>query len=252
MNHAKKLNNHKNLDGYRPNHVPKALKVIYGEESSNNSVREEKDMQVPGKQNMRRLPLLPIRGLVVYPGMVLHLDVGREKSVRALEKAIVEDSMILLCSQTENDIEDPSTDDIYRVGTIVKVRKMVKLPNGTIRVQVEGIIRAEAVVYLANDAFYEVNVREMPEEASTDLEIDALMRTVLSQFEHYINLTEKVTPETLAAISVIDKPGRLADVICSRLSLKIKDKQEILETVDVKERLEMLLPIVNNELTTHM
>ncbi|TMV45318.1 hypothetical protein FE783_29915 [Paenibacillus mesophilus] len=209
-------------------------------------------MQVPSKQKMRRLPLLPIRELVVYPGMLLHLDVGREKSVRALEKAIVEDSMILLCSQTEKDVEDPSTDDIYRVGTIAKVRKMVKLPNGTIRVQVEGIIRAEVVEYLADDAYYEVNVREMPEEESTDPEIDVLMRTVLSQFEHYINLSKKITPEALAAVSDIDKPGRLADVICNRLSLKIKDKQEILETIDVKERLEMLLPILNNEQTTHM
>ncbi|TMV43935.1 endopeptidase La, partial [Paenibacillus mesophilus] len=155
-------------------------------------------MQVPSKQKMRQLPLLPLRGLTVYPGMVLHLDVGRENSVRALEKAMVEDSMILLCSQTEADIEDPATDDIYRVGIIAKARKMMKLPNGTIRVQVEGIMRAEVVEYLANDSFYEVNVLEMPEEESTDPGIDTLMRTVLSQFEHYINLTKKVTPKTLA------------------------------------------------------
>jgi ATP-dependent Lon protease len=232
--------------------VPRALKVIYGEENPNHIVWEEKDMQVPSKQKMRRLPLIPLRGLVVYPGMELHLDVGREKSVQALKKAKVEDSMILLCSQSDQDIKDPSTDDIYRVGTIAKVRKMYKLPNGTIRVLVESIMRAEVVEFLADDAYYEVNVREMPEEVSTDPEIDALMRTVLSQFEHYINLSKKITPEALAAISVIDKPGRLADVICSRLSLKIKDKQEILETIDVKERLEMLLSILNNELTTHM
>jgi ATP-dependent Lon protease len=201
----------------------------------------------PSKQKMRRLPLLPLRGMLVYPSMVLPLDVGREKSVRALEKAMVEDSMILLCSQSEINMEDPSTDDIYRVGTIAKVKQMLKLPNGTIRVLVEGIMRAEAVEFLANDAYYEVNVREMPEEESSDPEIDALMRTVLSQFEHYINLSKKVTPETLAAVSEIDEPGRLADVICSHLTLKIKDKQEILETIDVKERLEMLLAILNNE-----
>lgn len=201
----------------------------------------------PGKPKLRRLPLLPLRGLLVYPSMVLHLDVGREKSVRALEKAMVEDSMILLCSQSEVNIEEPKSEDIYRIGTIAKVRQMLKLPNGTIRVLVEGIVRAEISEFLTNEEYYEVNARELPEQETTDPEIDALMRTVLNQFEHYINLSKKVTPETLAAVSDIDEPGRLADVICSHLSLKIKDKQEILETVDVRERLEKLLNILNNE-----
>ncbi|MBU7318966.1 endopeptidase La [Paenibacillus oleatilyticus] len=199
------------------------------------------------KQKLRRLPLLPLRGLLVYPSMVLHLDVGREKSVRALEKAMVEDSMILLCSQSEVNIEEPKTEDIYRIGTISKVRQMLKLPNGTIRVLVEGVVRAEIAEFLVNDEYYEVHVRELPEQETSDPEIDALMRTVLNQFEHYINLSKKVTPETLAAVSDIDEPGRLADVICSHLSLKIKDKQEILETVDVRMRLEKLLGILNNE-----
>ncbi|WP_010493997.1 endopeptidase La [Paenibacillus elgii] len=199
------------------------------------------------KQKLRRLPLLPLRGLLVYPSMVLHLDVGREKSVRALEKAMVEDSMILLCSQSEVNIEEPRTEDIYRIGTISKVRQMLKLPNGTIRVLVEGVVRAEIAEFLVNDEYYEVHVRELPEQETSDPEIDALMRTVLTQFEHYINLSKKVTPETLAAVSDIDEPGRLADVICSHLSLKIKDKQEILETVDVRMRLEKLLAILNNE-----
>jgi ATP-dependent Lon protease len=247
LNNAKKLNNDKNPDGYRPNHVPRALKVIYGEETSNHIAREEKDMQVPGKQNMRRLPLIPLKGVIVYPGMRMHLDVGREKSIRALEKAIVEDSMILLCSQTEVNIDDPSADDIYRIGTIAKVRKVENHPNGTtIRILVQGIIRAEAVVYLANGTYYEVDVREIPEEESADPEIDLLMRTVFSRFEHYVSVTKKVTPEKLAAISDIGKPGRLADVISSCLSLEMKDKQEFLETIDVKKRLEMLLPILNN------
>ncbi|MEW9700169.1 endopeptidase La [Paenibacillus sp. SI8] len=201
----------------------------------------------PGKIKVRRLPLLPLRGLLVYPSMVLHLDVGREKSVKALERAMVDDSMILLCSQSEINIEEPSKEDIYRIGTIAKVRQMLKLPNGTIRVLVEGVLRAEITEYLVNDEYYEVTAKELPEQEVTDPEIDALMRTVLNQFEHYINLSKKVTPETLAAVSDIDEPGRLADVICSHLSLKIKDKQEILETVDVRERLEKMLNILNNE-----
>ncbi|PZE19950.1 endopeptidase La [Paenibacillus xerothermodurans] len=201
----------------------------------------------PIKMKTRRLPLLPLRGLLVYPSMVLHLDVGREKSVKALEKSMVEDSMILLCSQSEVNIEEPTTEDIYRIGTIAKVRQMLKLPNGTIRVLVEGVVRAEITEFLNNEEYYEVQAKELPEQETTDPEIDALMRTVLNQFEHYISLSKKVTPETLAAVSDIDEPGRLADVICSHLSLKINDKQEILETVDVKARLEKLLSILNNE-----
>ncbi|OMD37967.1 endopeptidase La [Paenibacillus odorifer] len=199
------------------------------------------------KTKGRRFPLLPLRGLLVYPSMVLHLDVGREKSVRALEKAMVEDNLILLCSQSEVNIEEPGQDDIFRVGTVANVRQMLKLPNGTIRVLVEGVERAEIINYIDNDEYYEVMARELPEEEDSDQECDALMRTVLNQFEHYITLSKKVTPETLAAVSDIEEPGRLADVITSHLSLKIKDKQEILETIDVSKRLEKLLDILNNE-----
>lgn len=201
----------------------------------------------PNKSKARKLPLLPLRGLLVYPSMVLHLDVGREKSVKALDQAMVDDSMILLCSQSEINIEDPAADDIYRIGTIAKVRQMLKLPNGTIRVLVEGIVRAEIVEFTPNAEYYMVVAKELQEQETSDSETDALMRTVLGQFEHYISLSKKVTPETLAAVSDIDVPGRLADVITSHLSLKIKDKQEILETVDVRERLEKLLGFLNNE-----
>lgn len=199
------------------------------------------------KTKGRRFPLLPLRGLLVYPSMVLHLDVGREKSVRALEKAMVEDNLILLCSQSEVNIEEPGQEDIFRVGTVANVRQMLKLPNGTIRVLVEGMERAEIINYIDNDEYYEVMARELPEQEDDEQECDALMRTVLHQFEHYISLSKKVTPETLAAVSDIEEPGRLADVITSHLSLKIKDKQEILETIDVSKRLEKLLDILNNE-----
>ncbi|AWB45742.1 endopeptidase La [Paenibacillus sp. CAA11] len=199
------------------------------------------------KSKSRRFPLLPLRGLLVYPSMVLHLDVGREKSVKALEKAMVDDNLILLCSQSEVNIEEPTQEDIFRIGTVAKVRQMLKLPNGTIRVLVEGMERAEIMEYLDNEEYYEVLAEERPEEQSQDPEIDALMRSVLTQFEHYINLSKKVTPETLAAVSDIEEPGRLADVITSHLALKIKDKQEILETIDVRARLEKLLDILNNE-----
>ncbi|WEK55336.1 MAG: endopeptidase La [Candidatus Cohnella colombiensis] len=199
------------------------------------------------KPKSRSIPLLPLRGLLVYPSMVLHLDVGREKSVKALEQCMIDDHMILLCSQSEVNIEEPTQEDIYRVGTIAKIRQMLKLPNGTIRVLVEGVMRAKIEQYLPNEHFYEVLAHELQEGPTNDAELDALMRAVLSQFEHYINLSKKVTPETLAAVTDIDEPGRLADVITSHLSLKIKDKQEILETVKVRPRLMKLLDFLNNE-----
>lgn len=204
-------------------------------------------MMGANKNKVSRLPLLPLRGLLVYPSMVLHLDVGREKSIKALEKAMIDEGMILLCSQSELSIEEPTREDIYRIGTISKIRQMLKLPNGTIRVLVEGVLRAEILEYVGNEEYYEVSVKELPEQEINDPEMDALMRTILAQFEHYINLSKKVTPETLAAVSDINEPGRLADVICSHLSLKIKDKQDILETIDVRLRLEKLLEILNNE-----
>jgi ATP-dependent Lon protease len=160
---------------------------------------------------------------------------------------MIEDHMILLCTQSEMNIEEPLHDDIYQVGTISRVRQMLKLPNGTIRVLVEGVMRAQIAEYVANTEYYEVIVHELPEQEIQDSEIDALMRSVLNQFENYIHLSKKITPETLAAVSDIDEPGRLADVICSHLSLRIKDKQEILETVDVRLRLGKLLDFLNNE-----
>ncbi|WP_411343533.1 endopeptidase La [Paenibacillus sp. WLX1005] len=201
----------------------------------------------PNKNKARRFPLLPLRGLLVYPSMVLHLDVGRDKSVKALEKAMVDDNLILLCSQSEVNIEEPSEDEIFRIGTIAKVRQMLKLPNGTIRVLVEGLERAEVLEYVDNEEYYEVLARELPEKENNDTEVFALMRTVLTEFEHYINLSKKVTPETMAAVSDIEEPGRLADVITSHLVIKIKDKQHILEAVEVRTRLERLLDILHNE-----
>lgn len=201
----------------------------------------------PHKHKARRFPLLPLRGLLVYPSMVLHLDVGRDKSVKALEKAMVDDNLILLCSQSEVNIEEPSQDEIFKIGTIAKVRQMLKLPNGTMRVLVEGLERAEVIEYTENEEYYEVQARELPEEENNDPEVHALMRTVLTEFEHYINLSKKVTPETMAAVSDIEEPGRLADVITSHLVIKIKDKQHILEAIDVRVRLERLLDILHNE-----
>ncbi|ANC78052.1 endopeptidase La [Fictibacillus phosphorivorans] len=195
----------------------------------------------------RVLPLLPLRGLLVYPTMVLHLDVGREKSIQALEKVMLDDQMIFLSTQKEVSIEDPAQEEIYHVGTLSKVNQMLKLPNGTIRVLVEGIKRGKITSFMDEKTHVEVEVELTDDIEVKEAETEALMRAVLAQFEQYINLSKKVTPETLASVQDITEPGRLADVISSHLSLKIKEKQKILEIFDVKERLEYLLDLLNNE-----
>ncbi|MCQ6266470.1 endopeptidase La [Fictibacillus sp. WQ 8-8] len=199
------------------------------------------------EQTTRILPLLPLRGLLVYPTMVLHLDVGREKSVQALEQVMLDDQHIFLSTQKEVAVEDPSGEQIYEIGTLSKVNQMLKLPNGTIRVLVEGIKRGKIKQFIDREEYLEVEVELIEDKGEKDLEIQALMRTALQQFEQYINLSKKVTPETLASVQDIEEPGRLADVISSHLSLKIKEKQHILEIVDVKERLNHLISILNNE-----
>jgi ATP-dependent Lon protease len=199
------------------------------------------------KEEERVLPLLPLRGLLVYPTMVLHLDVGRERSVKALEQAMVDDDLILLATQHEVQIEDPTPEDIYQMGTIARVRQMLKLPNGTIRVLVEGLYRARLLEFLELDPYYRVRVSEINQEEVDDINVEALMRSVLDHFEQYLRLSKKVSPETLSAVSDIDEPGRLADVIASHLPLKIEDKQRILEAVDVRQRLDTLLSILNDE-----
>ena len=199
------------------------------------------------KEEERVLPLLPLRGLLVYPSMVLHLDVGRERSVKALEQAMVEDDLILLATQHEVQLEEPTPEDIFKMGTIARVRQMLKLPNGTIRVLVEGLSRARLLEFLKTEPHYQVRVREIIQEEAHDINVEALMRSVLDHFEQYLRLSKKMSPETLSAVSDIDEPGRLADVVASHLPLKMEDKQKILETVEVRERLETLLSMLNNE-----
>lgn len=195
----------------------------------------------------RKLPLLPLRGLLVYPTMVLHLDVGREKSVQALEKCMVDDSIVFLATQKEITIDNPGKEDIFHVGTAAKVKQMLKLPNGTIRVLVEGLQRGKIKQFNEEDKYIEVEVELYEEQKEASIEEQALMRNVLSQFEQYIQLSKRISQETFAAVSDIIEPGRLADIIASHLPLKIVQKQEILETIPVKDRLMKVLEILNNE-----
>lgn len=198
-------------------------------------------------EKSKTIPLLPLRGLIIYPSVVLHLDVGREKSVEALEKVMLDDQKILLATQKEVAVEDPQAEDIYSIGTICTVKQMLKLPNGTIRILVEGEKRAEINVFIESEAYFEVEINILEEMETADTETQALMRKALDHFGEYIKLSSKLSPETLATVSDIESPGHLADAISSHLSLKIKEKQELLEIVNVKDRLEHLINILSNE-----
>nr|WP_093215998.1 endopeptidase La [Sediminibacillus albus] len=206
-------------------------------------------MEVPRVtvENKVQVPLLPLRGLLVFPAMVLHLDVGREKSVNALEKAMMEDQSIFLAAQKESSVDEPAINDIYRVGTLAKVKQMLKLPNGTIRVLVEGLYRGEIVQFVEDDDQFIVDIQEFKEMKGDKNEEQALMRSLIEQFEQYIKISKKVSQETLDTVTDIDESGRLADIITSHLSLKLKDKQELLEMENVKERLNRLITIISNE-----
>ncbi|MDN5293035.1 MAG: ATP-dependent Lon protease [Eubacteriales bacterium] len=208
--------------------------------------KERKETQL---ETVKVLPLLPLRGLLVFPFMVIHLDVGREKSVRAIEEAMVRDRIIFLATQKEAQTDDPGEDDIYQVGTIAEVKQLLKLPGGTIRVLVEGLARAKINRYLSHEPFFQVEVEEYPEKpVALTPEIQALTRFLINQFEQYVKISKRIPPETVVSIISLEDPGRLADVIASQMTLKVEEKQKILEAVDIKDRLEKLASIIANEL----
>ncbi len=194
-----------------------------------------------------QIPLLPLRGLLVYPSMVLHLDVGREKSVQALEQAMVDDNEIFLVSQKEVNIDEPSSEDMYTIGTVVRIKQMVKLPNGTNRVLVEGLYRASIDEMDVGEEYYQAKISKVEDEHEDKNEEEALTRTLMSQFEQYVKVSKKVSQETFNTVSDIDDPSHLADIVTSHLPVKIKDKQSILETKNVKKRLQKLIELIGNE-----
>ena len=199
------------------------------------------------KKVTKRVPLLPLRGLLVFPTMVLHIDVGRERSVAALEQALLEDNIVFLATQKDMSVEQPEKEDLQKIGTLAYVKQMLKLPNGTIRVLVEGLERGQWKSYEDEENFSVVEVTSFPDETEKDAEQDALMRMLLEHFEKYSKASKKVTTETYNTVADIEEPGRLADMVASHLPLKLAGKQEVLETFDVSKRLEMLLARLHNE-----
>lgn len=194
-------------------------------------------------------PVLPLRDIVVFPHMIVPLFVGREKSIRALEEVMGTDKQIMLATQINATDDDPEPSAIYQVGTIANVLQLLKLPDGTVKVLVEGRTRAKIDSYTSREEFYEATAQALDEPEEDPVEIEALSRSVVSEFESYVKLNKKISPEVVGVASQIEDYSKLADTVASHLSIKIVEKQEMLETTSVKMRLEKALGFMEGEIS---
>jgi ATP-dependent Lon protease len=217
--------------------------------------KPEKPAEKPPERATARGPVrgepmavLPLRDIVVFPHLIVPLFVGREKSVRALEAAMRDGKQILMAAQKNAEQNDPSVDDIYRVGTIATILQLLKLPDGTVKVLVEGGGRAHITDFRETESYFVANVELLPDVIGDAKELEALARSVVSQFEQYIKLNKKIAPEVLVSLNQIEDPSKLADTVASHLSLKIAEKQEILEAAPVAERLERVFGHMESEI----
>src|SRR4030065_926850 len=192
---------------------------------------------VERKKELVMIPLLPLRDVVIFPQMVAPLFVGREKAIRVLEEAMRKDKEILLAAQRDAKTNDPNEEDIYKIGTIGTIIQMLRLPDGTVKVLVEGKRRAQILRYVPNPSFFMVEAERIAEADDTGVETEALMRTLVTAFENYVKLNKKIPSEVLVTVSSIEDAGRLSDTISSHLGFKLEDKQEILQTLDPAEEL---------------
>ncbi|MDR1029064.1 MAG: endopeptidase La [Clostridiales Family XIII bacterium] len=196
------------------------------------------------------MPMIPLRGLSIFPYMVLHFDIGREKSISALEKAMVRDQIVFLAAQQDAETDLPTLDDFFRVGTIAKIKQMLKLPGDSIRVLVEGISRGVIEDMVHEIPYFKTRVREIEEVEYETIpnRVEALMRTVLDNFEDYLNISRKLPQDLFVSVSTVEQPGRLADIIASHLDIRTEAKQEILEAFDPEARLSLLNDILTKEI----
>jgi len=205
-------------------------------------------MSDQGSQARTGVPILPLRDVVVYPHMVIPLFVGREKSIVALDEAMNSDKQILLVAQKQADIDEPTLDDIYAQGTLATILQLLKLPDGTVKVLVEGGARA-AIVQGHVGEYFSADLKLIEEDQEVETrELDVLKRSVISQFENYVKLNKKVPPEILTSLSGIEQPGRLADTVAAHMSLKLNEKQKVLEIASIRERLEHVMGLIDAEI----
>jgi len=209
---------------------------------------DTKAAPAPGRPQTETMAVLPLRDIVVFPHMIVPLFVGREKSVRALEAVMKEDKQILLVAQKNPTQDDPSVNDVYKVGTVSTILQLLKLPDNTVKVLVEGGRRAKIARFGETEAYFEAEVEPIPEQGGDRKDLEALGRTVVSQFEQYIKLNKKIAPEVMVSLNQIEEPSKLADTVASHLNLKIPEKQEILETAKIGERLERVFGHMESEM----
>ncbi len=202
------------------------------------------------EQAAMTVPVLPLRDVVVYPHMVIPLFVGREKSIKALDAAMSDDKQILLVAQKSAELDEPGIDEIHQIGTLSTILQLLKLPDGTIKVLVEGVERAHVEMFLEDEDYFSAQISLLkPEDQTEDeKELDALARSVTNLFEQYVKLNKKVPPEVLTSLAGIDEPTRLADTIAAHMSLRLDEKQHVLEISGVRERLEHLITLIESEL----
>jgi ATP-dependent Lon protease len=202
----------------------------------------------PGRATTYKLPLLPLRDLIIFPHMMMPLFVGREKSINALEEAMSKQLDIVLAAQRDAKTNNPEPGDIYEVGTVGTIIQLLRLPDGTVKVLVEGKRRVRIGKFVSNESFFTVEVTDLPEVVESPVEAQALMRSVKATFEQYVKLNKRIPPEILMRVSTIDAAGELADIIVAQLNLKLEDKQKILEVFDPGKRLEQLLNLMTSEI----
>ncbi len=199
-------------------------------------------------QQNTTVPVLPLRDVVVYPHMVIPLFVGREKSIKALDTAMQEDKQILLLAQKTADVDDPAIEDLYQIGTLANILQLLKLPDGTIKVLVEGAERAEVAKLAPTEGYYAAEIRTIDDELElNEREMEVLMRSAMSLFDQYVKLNKKVPPEVLTSLSSIDDPSRLADTMAAHMALKLEEKQHVLEMPNIRERVEHLMALMEGE-----
>src|ERR687891_192943 len=212
-----------------------------------------RDEKKESQKRAQTVPLLPLRDIIVFPHMVVPLFVGREKSIAALKDAVAhkgadDKAVILLAAQRKAKTNDPSAEDIFHYGTLGHVIQLLPLPDGTVKVLVEGVKRARIRRFVPNDAFFMVEIEEVEETIEKSVEIEALVRSVHSVFEAFVKLNKRIPPEMLMQVSSIEDPARLADTIVAHLSLKLNDKQSLLETESPARRLEKLYELMQGEI----